>query len=117
MKINNHRIQKISKELYKEISNIVFFKMKDPRLHVNINISGIMLSKDFSYARVFVSYLNEKDNLAIKNNLFILNNSVGFVKRNLRKKIKMRIIPQIIFVYDNSIVTGIKISKLLNNKK
>lgn len=118
MKKDQHRINRISKELHKEVANIICFKMQDPRLNVhNVTVSGVNLSKDLSNAKIFISYLIDFDNLAIKNILFILNNSVGFIKNILKKKIKLRIIPNIIFFYDDSMIVGSKISQLLNSKQ
>lgn len=116
MKKINHRLARISKTLHKEIANILQLKIKDPRININITISGIDISKDFSHVKVFFSCLKENENSFIKNILCILNNSVSFIKYTLKKKIKLRVIPNISFFYDNSIISGINISKLINSK-
>lgn len=109
-KKKNYRIKSIAKELQKEISFILLFKIRDPRLkEKKIIISDVQLSYDFSFAKVFIFCdLHNK-----KNVLILLNNSVNFIKKILKKKIKFKKIPHISFCYDNSINIGNKINKLL----
>lgn len=116
MNKRNHRLQRISSQLHKEIAKILIFNINDPRLNNNVTISGLNLSKDFCYAKVFVTYI-KKDKISIKNNLFILNNSISYITKILRKKIKLRIMPKINFFYDDSIDIGNKISKLILENK
>lgn len=111
MNKKKNRLLRISSELHKEIAKILIFNLYDPRLS-NITVSGITLSTDFNYAKVFITYLKE-DLISIKNKLFLLNKSTGYIKKILRKKIKLRLIPNINFFYDNSMNIGCKISNLI----
>lgn len=109
-KKKQYRIKSIAKELQKEISFILLFKIRDPRLKgKEIIISDVQLSYDFSFAKVFI-FCNFSKKKSI---LILLNNSVNFIKKIIKKKITLKKIPQIIFYYDNSMNIGDKINQLL----
>ncbi|MFT8229935.1 MAG: 30S ribosome-binding factor RbfA [Enterobacterales bacterium] len=106
-----NRINKISSLLRKEISIILQSKINTPQTKM-FTISGIKLSNDFSYAKIFVTFLYDS-NEEIKNNIFFLKNMSKFIRKLLSMKLKLRKIPKLTFIYDDSIQQGWKISNLL----
>ncbi|CAL4324040.1 30S ribosome-binding factor [Buchnera aphidicola (Protaphis terricola)] len=108
------RSSRIARELKKNIAIIIQYFLKDPRFKIIITVSDVILSKDLSYAQVFISFLEIKHNLSIKKLLILLNKSSGYIRKLLCKKMKLRIIPNIVFYYDDSFNKGNKISLLLN---
>ncbi|WP_295164320.1 30S ribosome-binding factor RbfA [uncultured Buchnera sp.] len=105
---------RIAQELQKKIAFIIQYSLKDPRIKTIITVSEVRLSKDLSYAQVFVSFLETKNCLTVKKILILLNNASGYVRKLLCKKINLRIIPTIVFCHDDSFFKGNKISILLN---
>lgn len=111
MKVKTERYANL---LLKEINDILYNEIRD------IDISGttatfIKLADDLSYAKVYVSIfdLSKKDK-ALKD----LNNAEGFIKNILcKRKLPLRIIPELEFVYDESIEYGMKIEKILEETK
>ncbi|QFQ32198.1 30S ribosome-binding factor RbfA [Buchnera aphidicola] len=108
------RSSKISQELQKKIAIIIQYFLRDPRFKTIITISEVIVSKDLSYAQVFVSCLEMNNNLSIKKLLVLLNKASGYIRKLLCKKLKLRIIPNIVFYHDNSFLKGNRISLLLN---
>ncbi|UPT14724.1 30S ribosome-binding factor RbfA [Buchnera aphidicola] len=108
------RSSKISQELQKKIAIIIQYFLRDPRFKTIITISEVIVSKDLSYAQVFVSCLEINNNLSIKKLLVLLNKASGYIRKLLCKKLKLRIIPNIVFYHDNSFLKGNRISLLLN---
>ena len=109
-----NRSFRIAQELQKNIAFIIQYSLKDPRIKTIITVSEVRLSKDLSYAQVFVSFLETKSNLTVKKVLILLNRASGYIRKLLCKKMNLRIIPIIVFVHDDSFFKGNKISKLLN---
>ncbi|QCI17193.1 30S ribosome-binding factor RbfA [Buchnera aphidicola (Aphis helianthi)] len=108
------RSSRIAQELQKHIAIIIQYFLKDPRFKTIITVSEVVVSKDLSYAQVFVSFLEKNHNLSIKKLLNLLNKASGYIRKLLCKKLKLRIIPNIVFYYDDSFSKGNKISLLLN---
>ena len=53
------RLGRIQGQMLREVSDIVH-QMKDPRVQ-GVNISEVLVSKDLSYATVYISVIGEED--------------------------------------------------------
>ncbi len=107
------RSQRLSILIKEEVANIVLHKIKDPRLGF-ITITDVELSDDLRIAKVFISVLKEEDK---EISLQILNEAKGFVRGEIAKRLRIKIIPTFEFLYDQSIERGFRIDKLLKEIK
>jgi len=87
--------------------------MKDPRLGM-VTVSAVDLSRDMSYADVFVTVLEQEDKAEREQTLAILTKGAGFLRSRLAHLIKLRIIPTLRFHYDESISRGQHLSALID---
>lgn len=110
--MNSKRINRISEEVKRTISDIVQNELKDPRIPSITSISHVEVTNDLSYAKVYVSVLgNDFDrDEAIEG----LNSAKGFIKKELSKKIKLRAMPELIFIKDDSIEKSLELDKLID---
>lgn len=113
---NFYKSDRISKEIKKKISYIIQQNVNDPRINKFSTVLDVVISKDCAYAKIFISFYNENENL-IKNSLKILNNASNYIRFLLGKKLNLRIIPKLIFLRDCSFLEGEKISNLLKKIK
>ena len=109
------RPQRVSQELQKEIAMILQREIKDPRLGMMVTVSGVEVSRDLAYAKVFVTFLNDKDEEAVKNGLKALKEASGYIRILLGKAMRLRIVPELTFFYDNSLIEGMRMSNLVSN--
>jgi ribosome-binding factor A len=109
-----NKIKKIEVDIKREISFIINSKINDPRLGF-VTITGVRLSTDYNYMDVFVSIMGSGK--VVKDTLVGLNQSSGFIKKNLGERIKLRNMPRVKFINDDSINTGMKITKILEDLK
>lgn len=109
------RSSRVAQELKKILSFIIQYSLRDPRLNTMITVSEVLLSPDCKYAKVFVTFLNDKKKIIITEIIKILNNATGFIRKLLSKKIKLRMTPKLFFIYDDSFANGIKISNILSS--
>ncbi|UNB92373.1 MAG: 30S ribosome-binding factor RbfA [gamma proteobacterium endosymbiont of Trioza apicalis] len=107
MKKNSNRFLRITKKIHQEISIIMHYKINDLRIKYT-NISNVEISRDLIYAKIFVTFLNNK-----KKNLTILQNASGFIRNLLSKKIYLFNIPKLLFIYNKSFNNCIKIANLI----
>ena len=104
------KIERLANVLSKEISNILLLEIKDKDIKF-VTITHVDLSSDLSYAKVYCTVLDDdKKDLILKD----LNNAKGFIRSELiKRKIEMRKIPELTFIYDESIEYGNKIEKII----
>ena len=110
MPTKGNRMQKIDEELKKEIGTIIYTELKNHHLTGLISVTGVKTTPDLRYAQVFVSMINEKSR---KENLAILKQSSGYIRSCIAKKINLRITPELVFVFDESLEYGTRIDELL----
>jgi len=103
------RSQRVSDLLREEISDIIFHKLKDPRIGF-VTVTGVDVTDDLKMAFIYISILKEEDR---KTTLDILNSAKSFIRGDLAKRLRMRSIPGIEFRLDASIEYGDKIEKLI----
>jgi ribosome-binding factor A len=104
------RSQRVSDLLREEIADIIFYKLKDPRLGF-ITVTGVDVTDDLKMASIYISVLKEEEK---KPTLDILNSAKSFIRSELSKRLRMKFIPVIDFRLDSSIEYGNKIDKLLD---
>ena len=109
-----NRSSRVGHELQKEIAIILQSEIKDPRLGM-VTVSGVDISRDLSYAKVFVTFLNDDDPQVIEQGLNVLNDAKGYIRTLIGKAMRLRIIPEIKFFYDESLVKGMQMSSLVSD--
>ncbi len=111
----NKRIERIRGEIKKEVSNILLFDIKDPRLQGMASVVNVKVTSDLSRATIYVSVMG--DDIAKKNSLIAITNSAGFIRRELSRRLNLRYVPELKFEIDDYIEKSIKINKILNDLK
>ncbi|WP_067569644.1 30S ribosome-binding factor RbfA [Candidatus Mikella endobia] len=106
------RIQRVSQEIKKNTAIILQREIKDPRIKIT-TVSYVKVSKDFAYAKIFVTFLNNETPEKVRKNIHLLQDMAYKVRLLLGKSMYLRIVPELTFIYDNSLVEGIRITKLV----
>ncbi|KJZ00801.1 30S ribosome-binding factor RbfA [Pseudoalteromonas ruthenica] len=107
------RTERVAQQIQKEIAVIIQREVKDPRLGM-VTVSAVEVSRDLSYAKIFVTVFNQDDDSKAKQSMRILNDASGYIRSLLGKRIRARIIPELRFVIDNSLLEGMRISNLVD---
>ena len=101
--------ERIATIIRKNVAEIIQFEVKDPHLGF-VSIPEVKVSKDFSYATVYVSFIKDED---IEPSLEVLNKAKGFIRTELASKMDTRRVPEIRFVLDEGYKREERISELL----
>jgi ribosome-binding factor A len=104
------RVKKIASSLQREISDIIANEIRDDDLKM-VTVTHFKLANDLSYAKVYVTTIfDNKREKVIED----LNNAKGFIKGELgRRKFEIRTIPELEFVYDESLDYADNIEKII----
>ncbi|MDH2998579.1 ribosome-binding factor A [Pasteurellaceae bacterium LFhippo2] len=108
------RSDRVAQELQKEIAIILQREVKDPRIGM-VTVSDVELSRDLAYAKVFVTFLFDSDESAVERGLEGLNKASGYIRTLVGKAMRLRIVPELKFLYDQSLVEGMRMSNLVTN--
>ncbi len=104
------RTERVGSQMQRELSVLVRDDLKDPRLGM-VTIQEVRVVRDFSHAKVFFTTMgSESDHLTTTQ---IMNKSASFLRRELGRRMKLRTIPQLKFVYDDSIEHGAHLSMVI----
>ena len=99
------RIERLGRLIQEKISALIMEGIiKDPRVTPFISITRVHVSRDLSYADVYVSNISEKANL--EKSAQGLQSASGFIQSQLGATLKIRKIPRLRFHADTSIREG-----------
>ncbi|MCH5324404.1 MAG: 30S ribosome-binding factor RbfA [Eubacterium sp.] len=99
--MTNFNIDRVSEDIKREIS-VAIRDIKDPRVAGKlVSITQCMLTNDLSYCKLYVSCMGSeaKTDKAVA----ALTDASGFFKRRINQRIKLRKLPELIFLPDNSL--------------
>lgn len=105
------RTRRVGEQIQREIAQLVQQEIKDPRIGL-VTISAVKLSRDMSHANIFFTVLDEEQ--SADETVKILEGAAAFLRHELAKRMKLRIVPHIHFKYDESISYGNDLSALIN---
>ena len=109
----NSRSHKVGSVIKKHLSTIIQFELRDPRVSGLVTVSEVKVSPDLSFAKVYIARVGgEPEN--VETFLEPFRHAKPFFRKRLSQEVKLRIVPELHFVYDSSIEYGDKLSKLID---
>jgi ribosome-binding factor A len=109
---NPSRLGRIGDQIQKDLAELIRTEVKDPRVGM-ITLTGVEISSDHHHAKVFFTTLGGPESVA-KAEGGLLHAS-GFLRSQLAKGLKLRIVPELHFIYDESVERGIRLSRLIDD--
>ena len=106
----NIKIERINHMIMEEVSKILMLEVKDERFKF-VTVTDCDTSNDLSYCKIYVTVLEQEKK---EETLKALNNASGFIRGELAKRIEIRHIPELKFIYDESVSYGEKIDKIID---
>jgi len=98
--MSNGRADRVAELIRQEVGKLLSKGLKDPRIGF-VSVMAVRMSPDLHYANIYVSlYGDEK---VRKSSLIALRNSAGWVRREIGKFLRMRVLPEIRFFPDTSL--------------
>ena len=107
------KTEKLENQLIQELSYIINYEVKDKDVRY-VTVTACTLSPDLSYAKVYITCLNDK----YKNKTVEALNKVSkFIRYQLANKVNLRYTPALTFVYDESIAYAKHIENIIEQVK
>ena len=108
------RSDRVAQELKKEVAVILQREVKDPRIGM-VTVSDVEVSRDLAYAKIFVTFLFDNDQEAINQGMKGLEKASPYIRSLVGKAMRLRIVPELRLIYDESLVEGMRMSNLVSN--
>lgn len=112
--MTSRRQRKVAELLHEEISQLIQFQTRDPRLGF-VTVTDVEVSPDLRQARVYVTTLS--DEAEAQDTLAGLVNASGYFRHKLSQSLPLRYIPELTFKLDTSLEHGLHIDNLLDTLK
>ena len=110
---NSRRVARVAALIKREVSQMLLSEIKDDRVGSGmVSITDVEVSGDLQHAKIFVSiYGTEAAKIETMEGL---KSSVGYVRRELGHRMRLRRTPTVLFLEDRSLERGDKMLNLLN---
>jgi ribosome-binding factor A len=107
------RIQRVNQLIKREISQLILREIEFPE-DTLITITRVNSTPDLREAKVFVSVMPEEK----KVKAFVsLNRKIYQLQQKINKRLKMKIVPKLIFVEEEMTASAARIEKILEELK
>ncbi len=107
----SQRTDRVGDLLRGELASIIQREMRDPRVSLT-TVSGVTVSRDLSHAEVRVSVL-EQDDEQRRASLEALERATGYIRSVLSRRVRLRVVPRLVFKLDRGAEHSQRISKIL----
>lgn len=107
-----YKINRITSDIKIALSELLR-QVKDPRVSKLLSIVKVDVSGDLSYATVYVSAIEGFESTV--SSVKALKGAAGFLRRELGARLKLRKVPELRFVADDSIEQSANISRIIES--
>lgn len=111
MKKHSPRPQRVGDQIQRELAELLRVHVKDPRIGM-ITVTGVDVSPDLQNAKVFFTHLAGVEHAPAT--IEALQHSAGYLRSELAHRLKLYTVPHLYFHYDDSIESGLRLSKLID---
>ncbi|MGD8576196.1 MAG: 30S ribosome-binding factor RbfA [Thiohalophilus sp.] len=106
------RTRRIGEQMQRELAILIQQEIQDPRLGM-VTVSAVEVSRDLAHAKVYITVLDDQQH-DVATSLEVLNRAGGFLRHELGRRMTLRTVPALHFVYDESMARGNALSRLID---
>ncbi len=108
---NLPRLARVAEQIQRDLAELIRSELKDPRVGL-ITLTGVEISPDYHHAKVFFTKLGGDS--AVASAFEGLSHAAGFLRSKLAGGLRLRVVPELHFIYDESIERGDRLTRLIN---
>jgi ribosome-binding factor A len=108
-----NRTDRVADQIQKDLAVLLQRELKDPRVGM-ATVSSVKVSKDFSFADVYVSFMDRNTPEEAEQAVAILEKAAGFLRSQLARGINLRVMPRLRFHFDATLMEGPRLSALID---
>lgn len=105
------RTGRVAEQLQRELAELIQLEVKDPRVGL-VTLTGVEVTQDYAHAKVYFTTMGGSS--SEQQAQAGLQHAAGFLRSQLAHRMKLRIMPQLHFIYDTSVEHGVRLSQLID---
>ena len=107
------RALRVAEQIRRELVVLIRDSVNDPRVK-EFSISEVVVSKDLSTAKIyFTPYAQNTEIIELQNGL---NSCAAFLRKELGKQMRLRVIPTLSFHYDDTLERSARLDDILSKE-
>jgi ribosome-binding factor A len=103
------RSERVAGQLRRDLAKLIQQEIKDPEVGF-VSLSDVEVTRDLSHAKVFITVFEPEK---AKTSLKALRRASAFLRRRLGQELRLRHVPELHFVHDDSVEQGSLIDELI----
>lgn len=103
------RTDRVAEQIQRELAELIRLEVKDPRVRL-VTLTGVEVTSDYAHAKVYYTTL-EGGHAKVQQGL---EHASGFLRKQIAHAMKLRVIPQLHFIFDASVERGARLSQLID---
>jgi len=107
------RAERLGEQIQRDLAELIRLEVKDPRVAL-VTVTAVDVSRDLAHAKIFVTTLAD-GGAAAAATVAALQHAAGFLRSRLAHSIHVRQVPELHFVYDESVERGLRLSQLIDD--
>jgi len=108
------RNDRVASLIHREVAEMLQWRIKDPRLE-GLTVTRVEMSPDVHYAWIYIDLVSHPER--VEKALEALHRASGFMRGELRQKLKLRFTPELVFRADQGLAYSEKINHILSDLK
>ena len=110
--MQNHKLERLNNAFMEQL-NIIFGTEVKNQLLKNVVVTGVSITNDLSYAKVYFTCFNEDKKIVLKE----LKESASYLRGEVSKRVEIRHTPSLTFEYDESLEYAKRIEEKIKEIK
>ena len=103
------RSRRVAEQLRQELADILWREVQDPRVK-GVTLTAVEVTSDLEHAKIWFTLLTGD----VKETTRGLQRATGFLRRELAHRMRLRLVPSLTFLYDESVERGTRLSHLID---
>jgi ribosome-binding factor A len=104
-----NRSERVAGQLRRDLAKMILQEIKDPQVGF-VSLSDVEVTRDLSHAKVFITVFDPEK---AKESLKALQRAAPFLRNRLARRLRMRHVPELHFLHDDSVEQGSHIDQLI----
>lgn len=104
-----NRSERVAGQLRRDLARLIQQEIKDPEVGF-VSLSDVEVTRDLAHAKVFITVFDPEKAAA---SLKALRRAAAFLRRRLGQELRLRHVPELHFLHDDSVEQGSHIDQLI----
>ena len=105
---------RIEQTIRQTVAALLVRKVKDPRV-TDVSILRVDVSRDYSIAKIYFNLIGGSEPERVAEAEKGLLSSRGYMRMHVKKHLKLRVIPELIFIFDSSLDRAMHLEEIIES--